>query len=786
MNRRSEEYETSSLPSTPSKQTLNNNIANSSNPSIPYYIDYTVLDTGKHITRSKKHVKWKFGISSPLPFHDKTGPQCRGLEHEIEFFWSISSGKRKVVVDKYQTIHNSVSNAGRFEHGFALGNHQCRIVAYATAPLLEATTSTTNISSGKTTVAYKPFRQFDLIVDGQSVFDMLGNAGRFEHGFALGNNQLTHQCRIVAYATAPLLEATQSTTNVSSGKTTVAYKPFRQFDLIVDGQSVFDMLRIYQLGECIDACIRRYGKLMRTVNQRTKDEDDKLLAARKLAIFAEIKAEDAVQVQQQQPQPLPRRSLAGFTAQSVPDLLGGFDTNNSQPFLNNHARSNSWDAEQNLMQAAAKQQQQQNSSYGWQTQQQQRWNQVNPSLQVITESPQNQQQQQQQQAFAFAQPPAAAPAARSPARAFAAQPSPSPQRSIHRNSAGDSPQVSGLQRQLSDLTMDTTPVKTPLKAVPVLQRPIPAPNVHNLQHQYQSSNAYNPQFQNSTQPQPQSQPQPQPSTANLQFHLKQRAISDLSSEHDIPAAVATPTQINFAFAQQPQPQPQPQQALPPQTTTQTANINLNNFSNLNNNPIQFSSDMSYMVPPPPTFEQMQADFQSSSVANPNTNTNTNTNSHQLPLPSPHLAPTPTANNKSYPSAAASVGPQNNNNTHRRQHSQQSLPTPAAMAHMFFSNPTDPQQQQQPPSLLSQTQPSLATSYQYQNNTQHNTHQQQYPQQINNTQQQQYPQQTYPQTNGTPQYQQQPQTTTTQMPFQASVPPTWEQMNTMSFATPPAW
>mmetsp|Transcript_65849 Transcript_65849/g.77368 ORF Transcript_65849/g.77368 Transcript_65849/m.77368 type:complete len:462 (+) Transcript_65849:286-1671(+) len=153
-------------------------------PSIPYFVNFSSNSTGKHISATKRHITWSFGFA-PLPLCG-SGSECRGKEHEVKLLWSTASGKRHVLLDNSRTIHYSTAPGHlhletKFEHSFSIGQHTIRIVAR-------------------------------LYMNGGGMHKEDGGA--------------------------------------------------RKFDLLIDGQSVFDMLHIYELGEDIDECQMRYGDII--------------------------------------------------------------------------------------------------------------------------------------------------------------------------------------------------------------------------------------------------------------------------------------------------------------------------------------------------------------------------------------------------------------------------------------------------------------------------------------------------------------------------------------------
>lgn len=65
-----------------------------------YQVDYTIVNAGKTVSATKRRIRWRFGFASVEALDaGELGPQCRGEEHEIILNWSLTSGKRIVLVD---------------------------------------------------------------------------------------------------------------------------------------------------------------------------------------------------------------------------------------------------------------------------------------------------------------------------------------------------------------------------------------------------------------------------------------------------------------------------------------------------------------------------------------------------------------------------------------------------------------------------------------------------------------------------------------------------------------
>lgn len=86
----------------------------------------------------------------------RTGTDCRGEEHEIVVVWSIASGKRQILMDGKE-IHYSATRISILDHSWSSkGNHVLKVICHAAPPM--------SVPHG--------FRQYDLLIDGQSFFTM--------------------------------------------------------------------------------------------------------------------------------------------------------------------------------------------------------------------------------------------------------------------------------------------------------------------------------------------------------------------------------------------------------------------------------------------------------------------------------------------------------------------------------------------------------------------------------------------------------------------------------------
>jgi hypothetical protein len=124
-----------------------------------YQVDWQNAASGKRLSGTKRRVVWRFGFSNAEAItQGLTGVNCRGEEHEISVVWSLTSGKRLVTADG-QEVHFSYGKRTdtKFETSWTMsGGHTLKVIAHATPSLIQT----------------PGFRQFDLLLDGCSFFDM--------------------------------------------------------------------------------------------------------------------------------------------------------------------------------------------------------------------------------------------------------------------------------------------------------------------------------------------------------------------------------------------------------------------------------------------------------------------------------------------------------------------------------------------------------------------------------------------------------------------------------------
>lgn len=124
-----------------------------------YQVDVTTASTGKIVAQTKRRIRWRLGFSNAEAIQKGcVGSDCRGSEHEIILIWSLTSGKRLVVMDGKE-VHFSMGKptSGKFQTSWTMkGNHVLKIVAYAAPPIKN-----------------RPgFKQYELSLDGMCFSDM--------------------------------------------------------------------------------------------------------------------------------------------------------------------------------------------------------------------------------------------------------------------------------------------------------------------------------------------------------------------------------------------------------------------------------------------------------------------------------------------------------------------------------------------------------------------------------------------------------------------------------------
>ena len=124
-----------------------------------YQVDFHQEASGKRVSGSKRRVRFRFGFSNKKAIAEgRSGTECRGEEHEVSLVWSLTSGKRLVMADG-QEVHFSQGKRteSKFETCWSIpGGSMLKLIAHAAPPLFHT----------------PGFRQFDLLLDGMSFFEM--------------------------------------------------------------------------------------------------------------------------------------------------------------------------------------------------------------------------------------------------------------------------------------------------------------------------------------------------------------------------------------------------------------------------------------------------------------------------------------------------------------------------------------------------------------------------------------------------------------------------------------
>ena len=134
-----------------------------------YQIEFRVQNQGQKIAGSKRIIHFRFGFANGAALSKgMRGTDCRGEEHDIVAQWSITGGKRTIIMDGRE-IQYSVgkrANASRradiLEASWRLGTHVYELRCYAYKP-----------SAASHEKRDKRWQQYTLIIDGtHSYFDL--------------------------------------------------------------------------------------------------------------------------------------------------------------------------------------------------------------------------------------------------------------------------------------------------------------------------------------------------------------------------------------------------------------------------------------------------------------------------------------------------------------------------------------------------------------------------------------------------------------------------------------
>lgn len=126
-----------------------------------YQVDWQAEAKGKRLSSTKRRVQFRFGFSSAEAIQaGQMGPACRGEEHEVVLTWSLTSGKRTVTYDGKQVHYSKSKSVSDTNFGTTFpidGGHTVKLIANAVAPMFASDPN---------------FRQYDLVLDGCSFFNM--------------------------------------------------------------------------------------------------------------------------------------------------------------------------------------------------------------------------------------------------------------------------------------------------------------------------------------------------------------------------------------------------------------------------------------------------------------------------------------------------------------------------------------------------------------------------------------------------------------------------------------
>ena len=129
-------------------------------PIVPYQIDFSVKNIGKAVANTKKKIRFRFGFANADALASGAkGIDCRGMEHDVTFTWSITSGKTIVECDRKE-IHFSMGGSSKFQFSWPMKKDVfCELVAHA-APYSSKSDASAD------------WRQYDLTINGLSYFDI--------------------------------------------------------------------------------------------------------------------------------------------------------------------------------------------------------------------------------------------------------------------------------------------------------------------------------------------------------------------------------------------------------------------------------------------------------------------------------------------------------------------------------------------------------------------------------------------------------------------------------------
>jgi len=132
-------------------------------PHTAYQVDFVSVNCGRIVAASKRRIRFKFGYTNQEALTaGKTGQECRGSEHEVVITWSLSSGKQSIAFDLHEIFFDvGDSTQSKLSHSWKDEQH-----GHVLAVKIHAANMSTK------SVPDPNWKQYDLIIDGVSFFDM--------------------------------------------------------------------------------------------------------------------------------------------------------------------------------------------------------------------------------------------------------------------------------------------------------------------------------------------------------------------------------------------------------------------------------------------------------------------------------------------------------------------------------------------------------------------------------------------------------------------------------------
>ena len=204
---------------------------NNNNDSVqyPYQIEFTVQNQGKQISSSKRIIRIRFGyVNVNALLQGKKGVDARGEEHNIVVQWSITGGKRFILLDGNEVQYSVGKRGGSATAGNHVSQQRRR------ADVLEAAWQVNGHVYELKFYAYQPsvgspekrdpkWRQYTVNIDGRSYFELPNvlDLGKSQATYGIvGQQQLTvQQTRLTDPNSISLLSCSVNST-VNTGSST--------------------------------------------------------------------------------------------------------------------------------------------------------------------------------------------------------------------------------------------------------------------------------------------------------------------------------------------------------------------------------------------------------------------------------------------------------------------------------------------------------------------------------------------------------------------------------------